>query len=129
VSLDGLDPSGSGTREYWIEKDLLQFFYKKGLLHKFHSAKLVKELLTSPAVIFEVLEQEGQEAALCYAGLASCRYTNEGHQVPAPKGKTFAVYIRSDDVIVGWDWELADDNLTYPQDYRERFGKQLWPTI
>jgi len=52
-----------------------------------------------------------------------------GHQVSAPKGKTFVVYIRSDDVIVGWDWEPADDNLTYPQDYRERFGKQLWPTI
>jgi hypothetical protein len=56
-----------------------------------------------------------------------CRYTNEGHQVPAPKDKTFVVYIRSDDVIVSWDWEPADKNLTYPQDYKERFGQQLWP--
>jgi hypothetical protein len=38
VSLEGLDPSGTGTREFWVEKDLLQFFYKKGFLHKFKAA-------------------------------------------------------------------------------------------
>jgi hypothetical protein len=114
VSLEGLDPSGKGTQEFWIEKDLLQFFYKKGFLHKFKAAICVQE-------------REGQEEALCYAGLASCRFSNEGHQLPAPPGKTFVVYIRKDDVVFRWDWEPADKNLTYPQDYQTRFGKQLWP--
>ena len=99
VSLEGLDPSGRGTREIWIEKDLLQFFYKKGLIHKFKAAISIQEVLKAPAVIFKGLEREGQEEALCYAGLASCRFSNEGNQLPPPPGKTFVIYIRKDDVI------------------------------
>lgn len=126
-SLEGLGPSGKGTREFWIEKDLIQHFYKKGWMHKYKSLLLVKEVLLYPSVIFEGLEREDQEEALCYAGLASCQYTNTGIAVPPPKGKTFVIYIRSDDVIFRWDWEPADRNLAYPLDYKDRFGKQLWP--
>jgi hypothetical protein len=129
VSLEGLDPSGSGTREFWIQKDLLEFFYKQGLIHKYKSAICVKEVLAAPAVIFEGLQRDGQEEALCYAGLASCRFSNQGAQLPPPPGKTFVVYIRKDDVIFRWDWEPADVNGTYPLGFRERFGKQLWPKI
>jgi hypothetical protein len=127
VSLDGLDPSGSGTREFWIEKDLLEFFYKQGWMHKYKAAISVKEILERPAVIFEGLQREGQEEALCYAGIASCRFSNQGHQLPPPPKMTFVVSVRKDDVIFRWDWEPADDNLTYPRDYLTRFGRQLWP--
>jgi hypothetical protein len=132
VSLEGLDPSGQGTREFWIEKDLLQFFYKKGWMYKYLSAKLVKEVLESPAVIFKGLQREGQEEALCYAGLASCQHFNNGGSGPPPTGKTFVVYIfvvyiRDDDVVFRWDWEEADKNLTYPLGFESRFGSQLWP--
>ncbi len=127
VSLAGLDPSGKGTREFWVEKDLIQFFYKKGWLHKFHALHSVKEILARPSVIFRGLGREGQEEALCYAGIASHSYTNQGHQVPPPLGQTFVVFIREDDVVFRWDWEKADKNLTYPLNYRDRFGPQLWP--
>jgi hypothetical protein len=129
VSLEGLDPSGSGTREFWIEKDLLQFFYKKDWMDKFKSAELVKEVLENPAVIFEGLNREGQEEALCYAGLASCRFSRSGNRLPPPTDMTFAAYIREDDVIFRWDWEPADKNLTYPLNYGIRFGRQLWPKV
>src|SRR5437868_2928679 len=103
-----MDPSGVGTREFWIEKDLLQFFYKKGWMDKYKSVLLAKEVLAAPAVIFEGLQREGQEEALCYAGLASCRFSKDGHQLPAPRDMTFVVYIRSDDVLIRWDWEPAE---------------------
>jgi hypothetical protein len=116
-----------GAREFWIEKDLLQFFYKKGWMHKSKAAISVKEVLERPAVIFEGLQREGQEEALCYAGIASWRFSNDGHVLPPPPKKTFIVHIREDGAIVRWDWEPADDNSTYPEDYRTRFGSQLWP--
>ena len=100
VSLLGLDPSGQGQREFWIEKDLLQFFYKKGWMDKYKGVLSAKEVLERPAVVFQGLQREGQEEALCYAGLASCRFSQDGHQLPRPPGKTFVVYIRSDDVLI-----------------------------
>jgi hypothetical protein len=127
VAVEGLDPSGEGVREFWIEKDLLQFFYKKGWMHKWKAAHSVVEILKSPAVIFQGLQHEGQEEALCYAGIASCRYSKNGNPLPPVPRMTFVVYIREDDVIFRWDWEPADKNLTYPEDYRNRFGPQLWP--
>jgi hypothetical protein len=125
--LEGLDPSGAGTHEFWLEKDLLQFFYKKGWLSKYHSVRSVQEILNTPAVIFQGLQREGQEEALCYAGIASHRYSNTGMALPPPPDMTFVVYIREDDVVFRWDWEPADPNLTYPLNYRDRFGPQLWP--
>lgn len=127
VSVAGLDPSGQGTREFWIEKDLIQFFYKKGWMDKFKALHSVKEIMEAPSVIFQGLMREGQEEALCYAGIASHRYSRDGNELPPPPGKTFAIFIREDDVIFRWDWEEADSNLTYPRDYRDRFGPQLWP--
>ena len=128
VSLEGLDPSGAGTHEFWVEKDLIEFFYKEGLLYKFNSLHSVKEVLPNPAVIFRGLQRDGQEEALCYAGLASCRFTNQGSRVKPRPNETFVIYIREDDVIFRWDWEPADANLTYPRGWQTRFGNPpLWP--
>jgi hypothetical protein len=126
-SLQGLDPFTGGQKEYWVENDLIQFFYKQGWLDKFKAMYSVKEVLASPAVVFRGLGRDGQEDALSFAGLASHRYSKSGAQLPAPPNMTFVVYVRSDDVIFRWDWEKADPNLTYPLGYRERFGEQLWP--
>jgi len=127
VSLPGFFPCDESTREFWIEKDLIQLFYKRGWMDKYKALHCVKEVLKSPGVIFERLNREGQEEALCYAGLASCRYSRNGNQLSPPPGMTFAVYIRKDDVVFRWDWEQADQNLVYPLGFRERFGPQLWP--
>lgn len=132
VSLNGICPTGDGLCEFWISKDLIQFFYKKGWLDKFKELYLVKEILAAPNVIFMGLGREGQEEAFCYAGLASCRYSREGRPLPPPLGKTFAIYVLSNYEIFRWGWEVADGKaMTYPQGYDdpERFGRQLWPKI
>lgn len=128
-SLLGLDPSGSGQREFWIEKDLIQYFYKLNWMDKYKGLYSVKEVLASPAVVFQGLERDGQETALCYAGLAANSFSRDGNPLPPPPGMTFVVYVRSDDVVYRWDWEIAASNLTYPNDFQNRFGKQLWPKV
>ena len=129
VSLVGLDPSGTETREFWIEKDFLRSFYVKGAMDRWKAAYSVAEVLKSPAVIFQGNGSEGHDEVLVYAGLASHRYSRHGNELPPPPNMTFVVYVREDGVISWWDWVKADPNLTYPLNYLYRFGPQLWPTI
>ena len=129
VSLDGFYPNDEGKRGSWVEKDLIQFFYKKGWMDKYKGLILAKEVLADPAVIFLGLQREGHEEAPCYAGLASCRYSKDGNRPPGPPDMTFTVYIRSDDVLIRWDWEPAE-NVTYPKGYLEPqqpLQGVLWP--
>jgi hypothetical protein len=129
VSLPGFDPSGQGTREFWIEKDLIGYYYRISKLDKWKELNCVKEVMGSPSVIFKGLQREGQEESLCYAGLASRRYSPSGEPRDPRPHETFAVFILSNDKIFRWGWEPADDNLTYPLGYRTRFGCQLWPKV
>ena len=72
--------------------------------------------------------REEQEEGLCYAGVPSCRYTNEGTRRPPPKRKTFLVFVTKDGNVFQWRWEEADPNMEgYPLKWRERFGSQKWP--
>lgn len=128
VSLDGMAPTGEGKQEFWVDKDKIQGFFKFGPMFKFHELKLVKELLASPAVVFQGLDRDGQEEGYCYAGLVSCRYTNQGNQLPPQHGMTFAVYMTKDFLIFRWDWEKSHaQTLTYPENYDKRYGREIWP--
>jgi hypothetical protein len=129
VSLLGLDPFTGDQKEYWIEKDLIEFYYKRGMLGKFRELQLVKEILPSPAVVFEGLKRESQEKSLCFAEIASHAYSASGHRKTRPNNQTFAVFVLSNDKIFRWGWEAADKNGTYPLDYKNRFTCQIWPKI
>src|SRR5438132_623395 len=98
-------------------------------LDKYHEHHCVKEVMLDPAVIFEGLQREGHEESLCYAGLASSVFTTSGNRISPRPRETFAVFILSNDKIFRWGWEAADDNLTYPLNYGDRFGRQLWPNV
>jgi len=127
--LIGLNPFDGSQKEYWIEKDLIQSFYKKGLLGKFKELNLVKEIALSPAVVFQGLKRDGHEESLCFAGVASHAYTRNGLQISSPPpNKTFEFFVMKNDKIYWWAWDEAE-NGTYPLDYRNRFTCQIWPRI
>lgn len=126
-TLQGASPSGHGRQEFRIPNSLVEHVQRYGPPYKFHELKLVKEVLELPTVVFEGLREE-QEEGLCYAGVASCRYTNEGMRKPPPKGKTFLVFLTEDGKVFQWRWEEADPEMDgYPVNWRERFGSQKWP--
>ena len=83
--------------------------------------------MSCPPSFFQGLREE-QEEGLCYAGIPSCSYTNEGKKKPPPKGKTFVVFLTSENQVFQWRWEEADLDIDgYPVKWRARFGSQKWP--
>jgi hypothetical protein len=128
LELDGLDPSGTGTRVFRIEKSFVQYFYKRSQLDKFHELALVKEILQNPGAIFQGLRTE-QEEGFCYAGLASCAFSVRGIQIPPPTGYTFLVFVSTIDQIFQWRWEIAEHNLVFPIAHETRFERRVWPKV
>ncbi len=126
-TLRGASATGYGTQEFRIPHALVEHIERYGPEHKFHELKLVKEVLELPTVIFEGLREE-QEDGLCYAGIPSGSYTNQGTKMPPLEGKTFLVFLSNDRKVFQWRWEEADPERSgYPVQWRVRFGSQKWP--
>ena len=122
-----MSPSGHGRQEFRIPNSLVEHVQRYGPEHKFHELKLVKEILELPTVVFEGLREE-QEEGLCFAGIPSGSYTNQGKKKAPLEGKTFLVFVDEDDKVFQWRWELADEGCEgYPENWQLRFGRQKWP--
>src|SRR5437588_8918947 len=112
--------TGQGRQEFRIPNALVEHVQRYGPPHKFHELKLVKEILELPTVVFEGLRQE-QEEGLCYAGIPSGSYTNQGRKRPRLPGKTFVVFLDAEGQVFQWRWEQADsDREGYPENWQER---------
>ena len=124
-----MSSSGHATQEFRIPNTLVEHVQRHGPGHKFHELKLVKEVLELPTVIFEGLREE-QEEEMCYAGIPSGSYNNQGRKKPPFEGKTFSVFLTEDGKVFQWRWEDADpDREGYPEKWQDRFGSQKWPRI
>jgi hypothetical protein len=122
-----MSPTGLGRQEFRIPNALVDHVQRYGPEHKFHELKLVKEILELPTVVFEGLREE-QEEGLCYAGIPSGSYTNQGRKKPPLKGKTFLVFLDEERKVFQWRWEDADpEREGYPEKWQERFERPLWP--
>jgi hypothetical protein len=116
-----------GMQEFRIPNEVVEHVQRYGPPYKFFELKLVKEVLSLPTVVFEGLREE-QEAGLCYAGVPSGSYTNQGKKKSPLKGKTFLVFLTEDRKVFHWRWENADsERVGYPENWRARFGSQVWP--
>lgn len=120
-------PTGHGRQELRIPNTLVEHVQRYGPPHKFHELKLVKEILELPTVVFEGLREE-QEKALCYAGIPSGSYTNQGRKKPPLNGMTFLVFLDEHGKVFQWRWQEADpERGGYPENRQERFESQKWP--
>lgn len=128
-ALDPHDPTGVGTREVWIDQAHLESLTRGNLAPRFYRVLLVPEIVRNPAVVFEGWERAGHEDDLCYAGIPSTDFRTDTIQVPPPPGKTFLVFVTRRGRVTKWRWEDADpDQPEYPENWRTRFRRIVWPT-
>ena len=92
---------------------------------RFYELFSVAETLANPSVVFQGLERDGKEDALCYVGLP--RQYGDGWEAPPRPGSVFLVCMTSDRVIFEWGWEKADElDNSYPTDRKRRFTTEIW---
>jgi len=129
-TMEALNPYGSNDPlEVWLPQAHVDGLTRKGLETRFARLLLVPEVLKNPEVVFQGLEREGQEEGLCYVGRPSRDFHSTTIEVPAPPGKVFLVFVERGGKVFEWRWEPSeDDEPAYPENYRERFGRVLWPT-
>ncbi|MDR0328508.1 MAG: hypothetical protein LBI05_09460 [Planctomycetaceae bacterium] len=98
------------------------------------------ETLKSPDAVFEGLRFDEDEPRncndtgwLCYAKHPARRYNDTGGTFATPVDRIFLAFVTTDYVVYNWVWEEADENALgcgecMPNDYENRFAKQVYPT-
>jgi len=130
-TLPALDPFGVGQarRELRLAQAHVDGLTRHGLKSRFYRLLLVREVLTNPRVVFQGWEREGFEQALCYVGSPSKDLRSESIETPPPPGMVFLVFVTPQGTLSDWRWEKsAEDNPEFPENYRVRFRRIVWPT-
>jgi len=94
------------------------------------------ETLRSPDAIFEGLrfDVNGQHRPswFCYAKHPERRYDKaSGKSIVTPDGQIFLAFVNDKGVVYNWTFEDSDrcaltDGKYLPDDYKDRFGKQVY---
>jgi hypothetical protein len=79
----GLDPSGTGYREFKVSQSQVRHFMRYGPASKFFDSVLIFPILKNPSAIFRGLEREDLENGYCYAGVARISAGGERQDYPA----------------------------------------------
>lgn len=127
-ALDPFDESGVQPAVVWVEQAQVDVLTRANLTAKFFRLQLVKEVVEAPWVVFQGWERQEHEEDLCYVGRPDRDLPKEGVQTPPPPGMVFLVFVTKSGKVTDWRWEPADsDGPDRPENWRERFGRQVWP--
>jgi hypothetical protein len=123
----GLDPSGTGSSDFYISQAKMRHLLKYGPAPKFFEGLSIPQVLKNPAVIFRGLEREHQEGGFCYAGIPPHHYLDHNITVPPPPGFTFLIFADSNLRIFEWRWEKSDPETPgHPIEWQTRFKERAW---
>ena len=70
-TVKGIDPSGSGEREFKVAANQVEHLESHEPTHRYYELISAREVLNNPLVIFEGLQRDGQEKGLCYVASVS----------------------------------------------------------
>ena len=128
-ALDPSDPTAVQTRQVGVEKQ--QFDKLLSEEHQVRLARLAlaKHVCSEPDWIFEGLQRPEQDWSTCYVGSPGVDFRGLKIQTPPPPGTVFLVFVTTRGKIWDWRWEDVDkDGTGFPENYRTRFGRILWPS-
>jgi len=113
---------------FQVPSAFLQHLQRKGPVSKFFDAYLLAEVLSNPLHILRGLKREDYDEGLCYVAFPSKRYRGHEIELPPPPGLIFLVFVRSDWVVMDWEWRKVDDEApSYPTNWKVDFAEEVWP--
>ena len=127
--IDGLDTTGTGTRQFKISSSLILKMHKMGW-SAFYNWKNLPFALNHPVAIFRGLAREGHEHSYCYVAKPDRYWHNEGDRDWSERrpGFLFTIYIMDTFEIYSWKFEKSDhDSDDLPVNHQNRYGELLWP--
>ena len=130
--LSALDPFHPGEVSTWtvrIEQAHIDGLTRHGVRARFFRLLLVEGMLADPMVVFQGWEREGHDNDLCYVGRPERDFRSGSIEVPPPPGMVFVVFVTASGKVSEWRWEKSDEeNPEFPEDYKARFRRIVWPT-
>jgi hypothetical protein len=111
MRIDGIqepeDGSGCATTYAWLSIRDLQECHKLNPW-KAQNLRAAKEVLCSPARIFQHIRPDERESGWCYSGVPQCLWDEHGHKAGMPANHVFTVYLNSGCVVFEWGPETVD---------------------
>ena len=131
-TLPALNPMSddNGTWEVFLPQHHVDGLQRCGVTARFARIQLIPDVLVDPVAIFQGWDRDGMSDALCYVGHPSKDYRSVGIETSsAPPNMVFVVYVCKTGKIAEWGWVPSDqDNPEYPENFKSRFGRMIWPT-
>jgi len=127
----GVDPATGRQRPIQLDHDKLKDLPRKGAGKVKEAGFIVPEVLAKPSAIFRGLKRDSDEPRhgsgwLCYVGLPSRCFEDDGRAVQPRSDRVFLVFVTDEWIAYNWYWYAADPYQPgFPQDHAERFLERL----
>lgn len=130
LEFEGLGVAGVAKTLFRLTKSkILAHFELTGNRSMLLEAYLIPDVVADPTGIWRGLQREGQEHAMCYAGIPAGNFAAQCLlEVEIPANRVFLVFMTSQREITKWRFSEQDpDRSGFPLGHQERFGERLWP--
>ncbi len=128
LTIGAVDPDTGKSFEVILSHDRLHRVCSRSRGQIKEAKFLVPEILQKPTVIYEGLRKEEDhrytktEGWLCYSGVPSCAYAQNGSRIEPRPGEVFLVFVDDEKIVYLWYWcECDKDNPNIPVDADIRF--------
>jgi hypothetical protein len=115
LAIKALNPTtGKRDLEVWFKIEKIQIIGRRSKGQLLEAAELVPFVLQNPRQVFEGLCWENDEFGsrgvgwLCYSGLPSYAYRQDGTKCGCYSGEVFLVFVNDTGLVYNWRWEKSD---------------------
>jgi len=131
LAIRAINPDTGKVSEVMLSYDRLHQVGSRSIGQTKEAKKLVPEILQKPKAIFEGLRKEEDqrytktEGWLCYCGVPSCAYVQNGNKIESRPNEVFLVFVDAEKVVYLWYWyECDNDDPNIPMDAELRFRRR-----
>jgi hypothetical protein len=133
LAVEAVDPLTGHKIVIHVDYDKLMACRNRGQGQIKEAAFVVPMILQDPGAVFRGLKRDadeprraGEEGWLCYCGVPTQAYNEDGSERAPWPGEVFLVFVNSDRVAYNWYWYACDaKDPDLPEDHGKRFQERL----